>query len=65
MARAAGLADIVLERKDEYMRAMTSFEDPLYQKISESLPKGKTPSDYITSLNVTARQPARAKSGCC
>ena len=65
MARAAGLEDIVLQRKDEYMRAMTSFEDPLYRKISESLPQGKTPADYITSLNVTARKPARAKSSCC
>lgn len=65
MARAAGLENIVLERKDEYMRAMTSFEDPLYRKISESLPSGKTPADYITSLNVTARKPARSKQNCC
>jgi SAM-dependent methyltransferase len=65
MARAAGLDDILLERKDEYMRAMTSFEDPLYRQISESLPAGKTPADYVTSLNVTARKPARAKSPCC
>jgi SAM-dependent methyltransferase len=57
MARAAGLEDVRLERKDEYMRAMTSFEDPLYAKISRSLPAGKTPSDYVTSLNVTARKP--------
>jgi SAM-dependent methyltransferase len=65
MARAAGLADIVLEKKDEYMRAMTSFEDPLYRKIAESLPEGTSPADYITSLNVTARKPARGKTACC
>lgn len=65
MARAAGLADIVLEKKDEYMRAMTSFEDPLYRKIAESLPEGTSPADYITSLNVTARKAARTKSACC
>jgi SAM-dependent methyltransferase len=65
MMRAAGFDEIVLARKDEYMRAMTSFEDPLYRKISEMLPSGKTAADYITSLNVTARKPARGKSGCC
>jgi hypothetical protein len=58
MARAAGLEDVRLARKDEYMRAMTSFEDPLYAKISATLPAGKTPADYITSLDVTARKPA-------
>jgi SAM-dependent methyltransferase len=57
MARAAGLEDVRLERKDEYMQAMTSFEDPLYRKISESLPAGTTPAEYITSLDVTARRP--------
>ena len=58
MVRATGLDDVHLERKDEYMRAMTSFEDPLYAKIGASLPPGKSPADYITSLDVTARKPA-------
>jgi len=38
MARAAGLADIVLKSKPGYVAAMESFEDPLYQKIVEHLP---------------------------
>lgn len=55
--RDAGLTDIRLERKSEYIEAMTGFEDPLYAKIASALPQGKRPSDYVTSLNVTARKP--------
>jgi arsenite methyltransferase len=57
MARAAGLADIQLKSKTDYVNAMTSFEDPLYQKIAAHLPAGAKASDYITSLEVTARKP--------
>jgi ubiquinone/menaquinone biosynthesis C-methylase UbiE len=55
-AAAAGLTDIVLTAKPEYIEAMTRWEDPLYQKIVAGLPKGSKPSDYITSLDVTARR---------
>ncbi len=62
MAREAGLVEIVLKSKPVYVEAMTSFEDPLYQKIVANLPAGTEPSDYITSLEVQAH-----KSGvdCC
>lgn len=56
-AREAGLVDIRLESKPDYVAAMTSFEDPLYQKIVAALPPGTCPADFITSLNVTARRP--------
>jgi SAM-dependent methyltransferase len=59
MARAAGLTEVVLRRKPEYVRAMTSFEDPMYREIANQLPKGKTAADYITSLDVTARKAPR------
>jgi hypothetical protein len=49
--------DIRLEQKPDYVAAMTSFHDPLYQKISAALPSGTRPADFITSLNVTARKP--------
>lgn len=55
--RDAGLTDIRLERKSEYIEAMTGFEDPLYAKIASALPQDKRPTDYVTSLNVTARKP--------
>lgn len=57
MAREAGLTEIVLKPKAEYIEAMTSFEDPLYQKILGHLPAGAKASDYIVSLEVQARKP--------
>lgn len=58
MAEAAGLADLTLTLKPEYIDAMTNWDDPLYRRIVESLPAGSKPSDFITSLDVTARMPA-------
>ncbi len=55
-AIAAGLVDIQLTSKPEYIDAMTNWEDPLYRKIIEALPKGSKPSDFITSLDVIARK---------
>jgi SAM-dependent methyltransferase len=57
-AREAGLTEIRLEQKPDYVASMTSFADPLYQRIAAALPTGTRPSDYVTSLNVTARKPA-------
>src|ERR1039458_849748 len=56
MAREAGLSDIVLKAKPEYVEAMAHFEDPLYQKIVEHLPAGTKPADYIASVEVQARK---------
>jgi len=61
-AREAGLTDIVLKPKAEYVEAMTSFEDPLYQQIVKHLPAGSKPGDYIVSLEVQARKPG---ADCC
>jgi hypothetical protein len=55
-AREAGLVDIHLEQKPDYVASMTGFEDPLYQKIAAALPAGTRPADFVTSLNVTARK---------
>ena len=61
-AREAGLTDIVLKPKAEYVEAMTNFEDPLYKQIVEHLPAGTKPGDYIVSLEVQARKPG---ADCC
>ena len=63
MARDAGLAEIRLNPKKEYVQAMTDWNDPLYKRIVEHLPPGAGPADYITSLEVTARKPNSPK--CC
>jgi len=57
MARAAGLMDIRLTPKPDYVNGMTDWKDPLYRKIIDHLPAGAKPADYITSLEITARKP--------
>lgn len=64
MIYEAGLTEVVLERKDAYVDSMTQWNDPLYAKVIAELPAGAKASDYITSLNVSARKPA-AKAKCC
>lgn len=54
MVNAAGLSEVVLSAKPQYIDAMTSWEDPLYKNIVANLPAGSKPSDYITSLDVSA-----------
>jgi arsenite methyltransferase len=54
MAREAGLTQIRLIPKKDYVAAMTDWNDPLYKKIIDHLPSGSGPADYITSLEVTA-----------
>jgi len=58
MARAAGLTELALRPKADYLQAMRDFQDPLYLKIVQHLPTGMGPADFITSLAVTARKPA-------
>ncbi len=52
---AAGLTDIRLTPKPQYIEAMTDWQDPLYRRIMQSLPEGSRPTDYITSLDIAAR----------
>lgn len=60
MAREAGLGNIELKAKSDYIDGMVDWQDPLYQKITAHLPAGAKPSDYITSLEIQARKPAGA-----
>lgn len=64
MARAAGLVDIELTPKSDYVAGMTDWNDPLYQEILTHLPAGARATDYITSLEVRARKPGAGKK-CC
>jgi arsenite methyltransferase len=58
MAREAGLVDIQLNSKADYVNAMVNWNDPLYQKIALHLPAGAKPGDFITSLEITGRKPS-------
>jgi SAM-dependent methyltransferase len=57
MASAAGLVQVTLTPKPEYIDAMTNWEDPLYRAVIANLPAGSKPSDYITSLDMSAVKP--------
>ena len=61
MAKEAGLTEIVMNPKGAYIDGMVDWQDPLYQRIIAKLPPGTKPSEYITSLEVTARKPAVAQ----
>ncbi len=54
MIVAAGLADVKLTPKPEYVASLTDVQDPLYQEIVRALPPGTTAADFITSVDVTA-----------
>lgn len=54
---AAGLADLKLTAKPQYIEAMGDWKDPLYQKIAAALPAGAKISEYVVSLDIQARRP--------
>ena len=62
--RAAGLVDIGIRVKSDYLAAMESNTDPLYQRLLEVLPPGARASDYVASAEFTAQRP-KARTGCC
>lgn len=63
MAKSAGLVDIVIGTNSSYIDSMVDWQDPVYRNIISHLPSGAKPSDYITSLDISARKPSW--SCCC
>lgn len=51
----AGLEDLEMTAKPQYIEAMTNWEDPLYKKIAAALPEGAKMSDFVVSLDIAAR----------
>lgn len=58
----AGLTEVSLTPKPEYVKALVEANDPLYQKVAAELPAGKSAADFITSVDISARKP---DGGCC
>jgi len=56
MIQDVGLTDIALTPKPEYVAALSDFNDPLYQRMTESLPAGTTIAEFLTSLDVIAHK---------
>ncbi len=59
MMETAGLSDIRLTSRPAYVAAQGEMQDPLYRRIAAKLPAGTGPADFITSLDIAARKPAR------
>ena len=58
MTAAAGLVDRAFTPKGEAIEAMLPVDDPLIDHLLELLPAGTKPSDYITSMIISARKSA-------
>jgi SAM-dependent methyltransferase len=56
MVAGAGLVDAQFETESDYVDRMVGWSDPLYREITSKLPPGSKPSDFVTSLKVTARK---------
>jgi len=56
----AGLTDLQMTAKPQYIEAMTNWEDPLYKRIAAALPDGAAMSEYVVSLDIAARARGRA-----
>lgn len=50
----AGLVDLEMTAKPQYVEAMTNREDPLYKRILSALPAGAEVADYVVSLELRA-----------
>lgn len=63
MMQSAGLTNIQLTAKPEYIEAMTDWNDPLYRQILDHLPLGTKVADMVTSLDIYAKKPMATR--CC
>lgn len=57
MMSEAGFVDIVLTPHSGYVDALADWQDALYREVLAQLPAGSKLSDFVTSLEVTARKP--------
>jgi len=64
-ATAAGLTDVAIELKGDYVAVMENIADPLYAQILELLPRGQKLSDYVVSAAVSGHKPCEGCDGDC
>jgi arsenite methyltransferase len=57
MIAKAGLSEITLTPKSDYLKAADSSADPIFAKIRAALPKGTHAADFVTSLSISAHKP--------
>ena len=56
MAKNAGLKNIKMLLKPDYIESMSEWNDPMYKAVIAKLPKGKSLGEYVTSLYVSAEK---------
>jgi SAM-dependent methyltransferase len=56
MVQAAGLEDAIFEAKSEAIDQMIDWSDPIHRELAGKVPAGTKPSDFVTSLIITARK---------
>lgn len=57
MVRAAGLDHAQFECKSDYINSMSDWSDPVFRELAAHFPADTQPSDFVTSLNITAFKP--------
>jgi SAM-dependent methyltransferase len=57
MIMAAGLVELVLAPKGESVEAMLPVDDPMTEHLLGLLPPDTKPSDFVTSMIISARKP--------
>ncbi len=62
MLEEAGFREISLESQPGKIDAMAEWSDSFYRNVKKLLPRGRKMSDYVTSLRISARKPARKPS---
>lgn len=61
MMRRAGLTGVSCTAKEGFADLKGEGPDSLYRRSVEKLPRGRRPSDYVTSATFTAVKPGRAR----
>ncbi len=52
----AGLVNVKLTPKPQYIQTLANFKDPLYGRVAEALPRGAQLADYVTSMDIIAQK---------
>lgn len=57
MVHEAGLVEATFETRTDAIHQMGEWLDPCFRELANHFPAGTRPSDFVTSLNITAYKP--------
>ncbi len=58
MMSDAGLTEIRLDPKPNYIKTLGELKDPIYRTVAAKLPASATLDEFITSVDISARKPS-------